>query len=110
MKTFDHIKKLVAKLPETAQRFSFGSYKNYLRDWITILIIAAVLLVGFVGGSIYLFWGLESQDVFSAGDAPEEATLTIDRKHLSSVLEQYEQRAAHFEQLKSSPPRITDPR
>jgi hypothetical protein len=77
--------------------------------WKRLLVGFPILALLMLAWSVYLFWGISRETIFTGpveefGEAP-----TISREELHAILNFFRTRTARFEALTTSPPETVDP-
>lgn len=87
---------------------SFSS-PHPLRDWLTVLVLAAVALVAFVGTSTYYFFGLRSGSLIGTQTVQVSRVPQVSRQELEDLVALFETRTLNFDSGNFPTPDVTDP-
>jgi hypothetical protein len=82
---------------------------NAVSDWRKILIITPILLSAIVAFSLYFFYVIRSDDVFSATGEGSDVLKIVDREMLADTIVYFESKRTELDRLKNEKPSFVDP-
>lgn len=85
------------------------SSRNPYRDWLIIFIFSIVIFIIMVGVNAYIFFGIQSETLFSTAAEIKTPAKKISPQKLDEALQLMTAREISFAELKIKKPVITDP-
>jgi hypothetical protein len=79
------------------------------RDWKVLLIISIAVAFFVAIGNMSLFSRINDESIFQERIVPATPVITIDMIRLGKVIETFEEKARHFDELSRKAPREADP-
>lgn len=108
MKGID-IKKIFKKFVQLRDKDKLKMEITPHTDWRMLIIVFVVIVIIVAGASFYIFVQIEKDEIFTAqGDnKPKEKIITASK--LKDTINQFEQKKAQLEKLRTERPHIVDP-
>lgn len=83
--------------------------RNPFRDWKKLLVAFFVLDSLVILASLYVLWLVSSESIFEIEGGDEVTVETVDRRQLTKLIKQYEERQTKFDAAATSVPAVVDP-